>query len=259
MRSITTTVAIILWMILGYLYYCCGAVCHENPIVSGSSLEYSVLFENGDSTPITGNLWGKDLEKILDNLGANEMLTITGKYYSDEENNSTFDNLGIARAEAMAAKLMPPLDRSQIKIDSELLDGDAPDDKFPAVSFIEVIVENPRKIDDVDKHRIYFPFNSTDALDVDEMEVFLDEVADDVNTSGMRVMLTGHTDDIGPLLYNEKLGMWRAERIEKYLLDRGVRERKIITITKGETLPAESNETSEGRAKNRRTVLRVVK
>jgi OmpA-OmpF porin, OOP family len=71
--------------------------------------------------------------------------------------------------------------------------------------------------------------------------------------------ITGHTDFIGSPDYNKALGLERAEIIAKYLEGKGIPPNKMITDSRGEEQPIASHITSEGRAKNRRTEVKIKK
>jgi len=76
---------------------------------------------------------------------------------------------------------------------------------------------------------------------------------------GAEVIVEGHTDNIGGEPYNEALGKRRAESVKRYLTDEMLIDSERITIKSwGETRPVASNETAEGREKNRRAVIRQV-
>lgn len=74
----------------------------------------------------------------------------------------------------------------------------------------------------------------------------------------VKVEIHGHTDNIGSAAYNMKLGMRRAEAVKKYLVDHGVSADNLFTKSFGETKPLATNDTEEGRQKNRRIELKVV-
>jgi outer membrane protein OmpA-like peptidoglycan-associated protein len=69
---------------------------------------------------------------------------------------------------------------------------------------------------------------------------------------------TGHTDSIGTEEYNQRLSERRAQAVVDYLAGLGVYKGRIKAIGMGESSPTASNETEEGRAQNRRVVLRRV-
>lgn len=68
----------------------------------------------------------------------------------------------------------------------------------------------------------------------------------------IKVLLLGHTDDIGSENYNQKLSQERAKTAAKYLIQKGINKSRIDTKGMGETAPLVPNDTKEGRARNRR-------
>ena len=71
--------------------------------------------------------------------------------------------------------------------------------------------------------------------------------------------ITGHTDFIGSLEYNQALGLERARTVEKYLETKGIPPNRIVTSSRGEEQPIASHITTEGRAKNRRAEVTIKK
>ena len=69
--------------------------------------------------------------------------------------------------------------------------------------------------------------------------------------------VTGHSDLVGTPEFNEKLGMKRALVVSKYIEEQGIDAARMITESKGETLPLGDYLTEEGRAKNRRTEISI--
>ena len=73
-----------------------------------------------------------------------------------------------------------------------------------------------------------------------------------------RVILEGHTDNINTEEYNLNLSRRRAESVKKYLVDKfHIDTTRICTIGYGESKPVDTNETDEGRQKNRRVVANI--
>jgi outer membrane protein OmpA-like peptidoglycan-associated protein len=73
------------------------------------------------------------------------------------------------------------------------------------------------------------------------------------------IEIEGHTDSVGPEDYNERLGLERAEAVKRYLYEQHqVPLHKINTISYGESKPAGENRTRDGRAQNRRVVIKVL-
>jgi outer membrane protein OmpA-like peptidoglycan-associated protein len=76
---------------------------------------------------------------------------------------------------------------------------------------------------------------------------------------GMTVEVTGHTDATGPAEYNMILSERRAKAVSGYLVKQGIAADRIATLFHGESKPIETNDTREGRAKNRRVEFKIVK
>jgi peptidoglycan-associated lipoprotein len=73
------------------------------------------------------------------------------------------------------------------------------------------------------------------------------------------IEIEGHTDNVGPAELNEKLGMDRAEAVKRYLYEKHqIPLHKINVISYGMMKPVADNKTKEGRAQNRRVVIRVL-
>jgi OmpA-OmpF porin, OOP family len=74
----------------------------------------------------------------------------------------------------------------------------------------------------------------------------------------LKLEIQGHTDSTGSAAYNLKLSQRRAESVRSYLVDSGVSPDQLVAKGYGQSQPAVSNATAEGRAKNRRVVMFVV-
>lgn len=74
----------------------------------------------------------------------------------------------------------------------------------------------------------------------------------------MRIQIEGHTDNQGAAAYNQQLSERRANSVAQYLIEKGIAPTRITRKGFGESLPAQSNDTEEGRAANRRTECRIV-
>jgi outer membrane protein OmpA-like peptidoglycan-associated protein len=70
--------------------------------------------------------------------------------------------------------------------------------------------------------------------------------------------IQGYTDATGEAGYNEKLGQRRADAVRKFLSRQGVALNRMATISYGAEDPVAPNETTEGRAQNRRVVIMVL-
>ncbi|MGB1645835.1 MAG: OmpA family protein [Crocinitomicaceae bacterium] len=76
--------------------------------------------------------------------------------------------------------------------------------------------------------------------------------------SDLRILVIGHTDSDGSNAYNDVLSKKRAESIIKFFTTKGLRRDRIVIDFKGETDPADSNATAEGKSKNRRVDFKFI-
>jgi outer membrane protein OmpA-like peptidoglycan-associated protein len=111
----------------------------------------------------------------------------------------------------------------------------------------------------VSNDKVQFPFNKSElsdeakALIDDEIGPFVQENA------GVWFEIEGHTDSSGDAAYNMQLGEERAMAVRDYLAKaHGIALSRLEVISYGEAEPAADNSTREGRAQNRRVVIRVL-
>lgn len=74
----------------------------------------------------------------------------------------------------------------------------------------------------------------------------------------LKLQISGHTDAVGSEDYNLKLSQRRAKSAMKYLISKGIDASRIISNGYGETDPAATNQTKEGRQQNRRVVVKLL-
>jgi len=95
----------------------------------------------------------------------------------------------------------------------------------------------------------------------DEAKQKIDEMVSHLKADPKNIFIEieGHTDNVGSKVYNEELGLERAEAVKRYLYEaHQVPLHKINVISYGEDKPVSPNNTRDGRAQNRRVVIKVL-
>ncbi len=122
------------------------------------------------------------------------------------------------------------------------------------------VVKAPLKVEKIEIGKEYklndinFPSNSY-ALDdasrsvIDEFVIFLQDNPE------LKADLQGHTDNVGNSDDNMRLSKNRAQTVYDYVISKGISASRLSHHGYGETRPRATNDTEEGRARNRRTVF----
>lgn len=106
-------------------------------------------------------------------------------------------------------------------------------------------------------HHLYFATNKTEILP--ESEAALSDLYDMLTENPeIRIQIIGHTDAVGSDKDNQILSEGRANSVRQNMIDRGIDPSRIEAIGKGESEPIATNDTEEGRAKNRRVEFIVL-
>lgn len=108
-----------------------------------------------------------------------------------------------------------------------------------------------------DRMVIYFPYNSVRREDNDAIDDYLSRLADYLAGSDRKVSITGHTDFVGEAKDNLRFGLLRAASIRDALVKKGVSKSQISINSHGESKSIATNDTPQGRYKNRRVEIRV--
>ncbi|WP_395044373.1 OmpA family protein [Flavobacterium sp.] len=212
----------------------------------------------------------------IDNLKAffdknpNLKLMVTGYATSDEKNTSAYPNLGFARANDVknyfvskgfsASKFDTTGEiRDAWKMSSDTLLGPVDYKLFAVEATSEKTDWNAMKTK-INANPLILYFNTGQA-DINLTEEERQKVADLVNyldnVSGAKLDAVGHTDNVGDRTINTRLGLERANFAKDYLVKNGVGNDKIETSSKGPDEPLADNNTADGKAKNRRTVVTI--
>ncbi|MBI4648366.1 MAG: OmpA family protein [Bacteroidia bacterium] len=110
----------------------------------------------------------------------------------------------------------------------------------------------------IEIHDIHFETNSwvfdkASMMILDKFGEFLEE------NPNIKIEIHGHTDNIGDEDFNLELSEKRAKSVKNYLWIIGISDERIPKCTgHGESVPVATNDTEEGRAKNRRTEFVII-
>ena len=227
-----------------------------------------LLFDWTSSKPVTSPGFPEYKDGIIAEMNDDNILEITGEYFSDEPIPDGYDNMGFARAERAKQLFLDKVPDARITTRARVVterEG-VRDDLFKSASFnwIEPVSdddgEDVARVEEVgDRALIYFPFNSTKKEIDASVDQYLEKLAAQLVASGDNVQLTGHTDKIGSSSANFRLAERRAKVIRDILKKKGVKRSQIKVISKGEEQPTAPNDTPANRRLNRRVEIQVMK
>jgi outer membrane protein OmpA-like peptidoglycan-associated protein len=106
------------------------------------------------------------------------------------------------------------------------------------------------------KGDVSFDYRSSELKDK-AAEVVDDLGADFVKKDYKDITVIGHTDNRGTDGFNMRLSRDRAQAVKDRLVAAGVKGSRIATDGKGPSQPIATNDTDEGRTKNRRVEILV--
>jgi len=248
-------------------------------ILNGSGIDYhsndNIKFLKNSSAvilPVSDSV-AIGIENLKTFLIANpkQKITITGYATSDETNSSTFENLGLARANDIKKYFVSKgLSGSQFDTKGEITDkwktskdtllGPA-DYKFEALEAAPAVTDEWVILKDKingDPLILHFSTNkSSNKLSADEKQKVADLVKYMEHVKDAVILAVGHSDNVGNRDSNVVLGQKRAEFSKSYLSKNGIDGSRITTDSKGPDEPIGENNTAEGKANNRRTVITI--
>ncbi|MCX6187739.1 MAG: OmpA family protein [Bacteroidetes bacterium] len=77
------------------------------------------------------------------------------------------------------------------------------------------------------------------------------------NNPSYKLMIGGHTDDVGEDGMNMTLSQDRSSSVANYLITHGVDPMRVTATGYGETVPVDTNKSEKGRTRNRRVEFKV--
>lgn len=199
--------------------------------------------------------WKKEM---LAKGGQGDTLLITAWYRAGETDGA---KLGMARAEALKAMMMPEMPDSRLHlaakaVEDSLAEG-GPARESAGFSWIKMVLakEEGAIIESDNAVTFLFPFNSTEKDKDPAVDEYLRKLVEKHKATSATFLVVGHTDNVGSDEQNNALGMGRARAIAKILTDNGIPASRIKVESKGKSEPVADNNTEDGRHQNRRVVL----
>lgn len=197
--------------------------------------------------------------KTLAAGGIGDTLVIYGHYGPKEAGG---ERLGIARAEQLKSRLAGSWDAARIFCRAKMI-PELSEASFPAMAasfdWLKARIDKTQStiISQGNEVIILFPFRSA-VKEVDKkVDAFLKNLVAQQKSTTAKISITGHTDNVGDEMPNQKLGQARADFIASILRRGGIAANRISTASKGETQPIATNDDDAGRQQNRRVVLTV--
>ena len=197
-------------------------------------------------------------------------IILTGLYADDEINTTSWPNLGIARAEDVKAyyvgKGFQPswfITRGSLSQDltfiGDSLRGGIEYAFSDALTLTENSLAEQQKFEGIFKPLdLYFNTGSVSYIRTDDNERFLEEARLFLSQNkDKKLLLTGHTDNVGAASDNMQLSLERAESVRDALTESGIPAGQIAVDAKGQAQPKVPNDTPEGQAANRRVSIVV--
>ncbi len=205
--------------------------------------------------------WTAVVNSWKKNKPEGKKLLIEGPYYKNENNPTDYSNIGKARAEQIKNMLAAQLDTSWVMTQGKLLSADSIPDFIDAIDHHWRWITFNNHVKQLNnKTLIYFPYNSTKEIKDQDVLNYLDDLSKMLKENpNVHVKIIGHTDNTGSHASNQILGLKRAKRIQRVLVNKGVNNKQLIVKSKGETQPIADNSTQTGKQKNRRVEIIIIK
>lgn len=262
-------------------YYMCQVLhkcAEEQPVVSIETRLKTLRLQEGDTVLLEGyDQFVFDSTSVLPRLNENNSqfldtlagylrlspqkdLTISGFYRASEEKLQAgmYENIGTARAEAVRRLLLKRgVAEERVKLDYQksadsLLREPIAFNVYVPSAIPTSFEKQQFSFTNMTFSDANFPFDSDKFNPSKPFILYADSVRTYLAVNPAKSMtIIGHTDNVGSNNYNLNLGLRRAQSARYYFLQKGVKA-NIKVASQGEKRPAASNESEEGRQKNRR-------
>ncbi|MFH2143620.1 MAG: OmpA family protein [Bacteroidota bacterium] len=188
-------------------------------------------------------------------VGDEQFITIGNFWFNDETKFERMDLSGITKPiiqayyfidDVSVIEISDPKDCECAKSD-EIIQTDTEIDFEKAVEGESIILQNI--FFDIDK-AILLPESHTE---LNKLLSFMNKYPE------MEIEISGHTSNTGTPEHNLDLSNRRAKAVADFLIEKGIVENRIKSLGYGLTKPIASNETKEGRSKNRRVEFKIIR
>ncbi|WP_372793074.1 OmpA family protein [Lutibacter sp.] len=236
----------------------------NNSIIHNFSEGFTINNKNNNVSSILKIPYLTDsIQHILTNDYSKELI-ITGKYLKTEITPKLNTNIGFQRAELVKKELIKQhIDTYKIKTSSKISDflydkegiyTDGIDMKFNtlqkhSLDSLELTIAN---------RTLYIEFKNDSLISNKELvnySLLLKQYLK--NYTNKKVLITGHTDNLGYYENNLIIGLNRANKVKEYFINNDINTAKFKTLSKGESEPIAEKLTEKGRAKNRRIEITI--
>ena len=187
----------------------------------------------------------KDIRKIEEKPENQHIFSYHRAYYF-------FDNLSLVWLDALSEPLLADAPKPPFKEEGKVFTGFEKPWQLEPTEFGYLEPNKP-----IILKNVLFEFGKSMLLETSKYELakllrIMREYKD------MKVMIAGHTDEIGRAEDNLKLSDARAKAVYDYLLSEGIEENRLFYTGRGSSEPLANNKTEAGRKKNRRVEFYVI-
>lgn len=128
----------------------------------------------------------------------------------------------------------------------------------PAPIVAAAVIEEPEACTPYsgDLNGVNFESNST-SLTPGSVDILNSVATELIDCPVQKITITAHTDSMGSEEYNQSLSEQRAHYVVDYFASRGIERHSMQALAFGEIKPIDSNDTAEGRSRNRRVEILI--
>ncbi len=203
-------------------------------------------------------------------------VVLTGNYSPTEQNRTRYLDLGFARADAIRDLLISygankkdiiiqSMVHQELKFNRGLLFNglsfsfEKKNEPFTIIPPKEKVVNTTNKVERIRPLNLYYDNNTDFVQSSPQLSTYLDKLNTylDKNPSS-KILLVGHTDNIGASDQNEELSKKRAFSVKSLMENFGIATQRIMIDYQGDKKPLASNDSDKGRKKNRRVEVRII-